>query len=131
MFTNHANKRSQQRAIPKFIEDLLLLYGDHRHQRNNEEIFFFSKSSKHKMNQDLGKPIVKCLSKFFDVVMVKSDKDDVITVYWRGSNKRGSVSFDPAPLHDRRRYEEEIKKQKKIINAENIYFEEKSHGIFK
>jgi hypothetical protein len=127
MFTEHASIRSQQRAIPKFIEDLLDLYGDHQYQRGKRQMFFFSKRSKRKMNQDLGKPIVKCLSKFFDVVMVKSEVNDVVTVYWH----RKPIRTKRGTLRERREFADDIRRQKRVISEESIFNEEMSHENFK
>ena len=91
MFTKHAHKRAQQRAIPPLIEDLLLLYGDHKYEPGNKEIYFFSKKSKKRMARDLGTPIVDCLSKFLNVAMVKASNDDVVTVFKRTKKIKNKI----------------------------------------
>jgi len=91
MYTKHAMKRSQQRGIPALIEDLLLLYGDHKHEPDNKEIYFFSKQSRKKMEKDLGKPVVMQLSKFLDIAMVKASDDSVVTVFKRDRRIRNKI----------------------------------------
>jgi len=78
MYTQHAEKRLQQRGIPPFIIDLLLDYGECQHDKKGVEILYFNTKSKKQLHVYLGPIGKKLLSGYSDIYAVVS-KGQVIT----------------------------------------------------
>ncbi len=70
MYTKHAEVRSQQRAIPKNVIDLLVEYGDCKHDGHGCEIYFFNKYSKKEIEDNLGKNKLSNLDHCLDAYVV-------------------------------------------------------------
>lgn len=80
--TNHANKRMQQRSIPKAVIEWLLDFGT-RERSGSGEIVFFDKKGKKQLYQELGPQIVKSVSRFLDVYAVLGDDGCLVTTGYR------------------------------------------------
>ncbi len=77
--TNHANTRSQQRAIPPMMIDLLLQFGKSESAGNGTEKLFFDKQSRRRIAAYAG-PLATLLNEHLDLYAVVSDDMQVITV---------------------------------------------------
>ena len=80
--TNHANKRMQQRSIPKAVVEWLLDFGA-RERSGASEIVYFDKKSKKELSRELGPQIVKSIARFLDVYAVISDDGYLVTTGYR------------------------------------------------
>ncbi len=77
--THHANTRSQQRAIPPMLVDLLLQFGKTESAGNGAEKLFFDKQSRRRIAAYAGS-LATLLNEHLDVFAVVSDDMQVITV---------------------------------------------------
>ena len=75
MNTRHAKVRSQQRGIPPFIDQILDLYGHERYDGNGGIISYLTKDSIRRMEQDMGREIVRRLDPWLGTYKVKSSCD--------------------------------------------------------
>ena len=81
MFTKHAKKRCQQRAVTLEICDLVQEYGSYRYDNRGGLIFFFSDHALDRIEKELGLAKRKDAEKKSNVYLVQSSTDsDVITV---------------------------------------------------
>jgi hypothetical protein len=81
MFTKHALKRCQQRAIPHTLCDLILNFGDYRYDKHGARIWFVTKKSLERIERELGVEDVKRLEKKKNIFLVEAlDTSAVITV---------------------------------------------------
>lgn len=78
MLTRHAETRMQQRSISRRAVEMLITYGEYRRHRG-AEICYFSKGSRLRMLQDLGKRAFLKLEKILDAYLVVSDDGAIIT----------------------------------------------------
>ncbi len=89
MYTVHAKRRQQQRNIPKYIQELLINYGQYKYTGEKGKIYYFNKVSLRKIIKDLGKNIQKDIDQYLNAYLVRSSDDQVlITVGRRYKNKR-------------------------------------------
>lgn len=76
--TKHAQTRSQQRAIPPMLIDLLLQFGSSERAGAGVSKVFFDKVSRRKVKAYAG-PLARILDDHLDVYAVVSDDLQVIT----------------------------------------------------
>nr|AFN66373.1 hypothetical protein pM02_c6_26 [uncultured bacterium] len=77
--TQHANVRSQQRAIPPILIDLLLKFGSSEPAGNGAEKLFFDKAARRQLKAYAG-PLAGLLSEHLNVYVVVGQDDQVITI---------------------------------------------------
>lgn len=80
--TQHARTRSQQRAIPPILVDLLLRFGTHQPAGSNATKVFFDKRSRKQIHAYAGQ-LAGLLEEHLHVYAVINDDDQVITVAHR------------------------------------------------
>ena len=81
--TFHARTRMRQRSIPTLIVDWLMDYGKREFDKNGAQVLFFSKDSIRKLEREMGYPVVRRLSEFFNAYLVMTPDGAVITVGYR------------------------------------------------
>lgn len=78
--SRHANARSQQRAIPEMMIDLLLQFGSSERAGSGVRKMFFDKPSRRRVKAYAG-PLASFLEQHLDLYAVVSEEDmKVITV---------------------------------------------------
>ena len=77
--TEHAAIRSQQRAIPPIVIDLLHQFGSIERSGRGTFMLFFDKRGRRRVKSYAG-PLSQPLEEHFDAYAVVSDGGDVITV---------------------------------------------------
>ena len=77
--TNHANTRSQQRAIPPMLIDLLLQFGKSEAAGNGVAKMFFDKQARKRVAAYAG-PLARMLDEHLDLYAVVGQNQQVITV---------------------------------------------------
>ena len=82
MFTQHAQARMQQRAIPLSAADVLMDYGEHR-RHAGAEVYFLTKRSRSQVLKTVGKQAFLKLEKALDAYLVVGDDGTVITAAHR------------------------------------------------
>jgi len=81
MFTKHALKRCQQRAIPQHLCDLVLEFGEYRYDKHGARIWFVTKRSLDRAGRELGVQGLKLLERKRNVFIVEAlDTSSVVTV---------------------------------------------------
>ena len=80
--SKHACVRSQQRAIPPMLVDLLLQFGASENAGDGASKIFFDKSSRRRLKAYAG-PLSSVLEQHLDLYAVVSADDTVITVAHR------------------------------------------------
>lgn len=79
MYSKHAERRMQQRAIPSLIVDLLYRYGTEQ-QQSGSTLLYFDKQSKKHVKKALD-DVIKRFDKLSDVYVVEAgDSSTAITV---------------------------------------------------
>jgi hypothetical protein len=81
--TKHAQIRSLQRSIPEAAIDLLLDYGDSQRTGYGAESFFFNKSAKRRLHQELGRDGFRRFERYLGAYAIVGGRNEVITVAWR------------------------------------------------
>lgn len=76
--TKHAQTRSQQRAIPQMLIDLLLEFGSSERSGSGVSKVFFDKASRRKVKAYAG-PLARILDDHLDIYAVVADDLTVIT----------------------------------------------------
>lgn len=85
--TKHARIRAQQRCIPPLVEQLLDQYGEEQYDGHGGIKVYFSRKSKRRMERELGRKPLQCLSRYLNAYKVESSTDGkVITVGWITKN---------------------------------------------
>ena len=79
MLTLHAKARSQQRAIPALIIDLLVQFGAREKAPGGACKAYFDKASRRRVHNYAG-PLAPHLEEHLDAYVVLTQTDDVITV---------------------------------------------------
>ena len=79
LLSRHANERSQQRAIPEMMIDLLLQFGSSESAGSGVCKMFFDKTSRRRIKAYAG-PLASFLGQHLDVYAVVSSDMKVITV---------------------------------------------------
>ena len=77
--TQHAQARTQQRAIPPMLVDLLLQFGTSEPAGNGASKVFFDKEARRHVKTYAG-PLAPFINEYMDVYAVVSSDDAVITV---------------------------------------------------
>lgn len=78
-YSNHAEKRMQQRGIPPLLVDWLYNYGKSLFDNHGAEILFFSKKSSRLLKRDIGSIIYRKIEHLLDCYLIHSN-GVVITV---------------------------------------------------
>jgi hypothetical protein len=76
--SQHANLRSQQRAISPMLVDLLIQFGTSEPAGNGASKVFFDKAARRRVKSYAG-PLAGLLNEYLDVYAVISSEDRVIT----------------------------------------------------
>jgi hypothetical protein len=76
--TEHASTRSQQRAIPALVLDLLLQFGARGHAPGQAQYVYFDKRSRRRVASYAG-CLASTLQEHLDVYAVVGDDEKVIT----------------------------------------------------
>jgi hypothetical protein len=87
MNTLHASLRGQQRGIPPFIDQLLDQYGHEEYDGHGGVIIYFDKRSRRRMEQDMGREPVRCLTGWLNTYKVMSTSGDVAITIGRRHKK--------------------------------------------
>lgn len=77
MYTNHAQARCQQRAIPAAAVDALLSYGE-RKRHHGADVYFLTKRSRLRAQKELGQQY-RSLEKALNSYLVIADDGTLIT----------------------------------------------------
>ncbi|MGC4368001.1 hypothetical protein [Hydrogenophaga sp. R2] len=85
--SQHARQRSQQRAIPELVIDLLLQFGSREKSSGGTSKAFFDKSSRKRIKSYAG-PLASFLEPHLDSYVVLSSDDHVVTVGHRNERIR-------------------------------------------
>ena len=80
--SEHASKRSQQRAIPPLVIDLLMKFGASQSAGNGTSKRFFDKTSRRHLKAYAG-PLARLLNEHLDLYAVVAADSTVITVAHR------------------------------------------------
>jgi hypothetical protein len=75
MNSRHSEIRSQQRCIPRFVDDLLEAYGQETYDGHGGLIRYFDKRSLRQMERDMGREPVRMFSCWHDAYKVVSVSD--------------------------------------------------------
>jgi hypothetical protein len=78
MYTEHAEKRLQQRGISRDVCELLLAYGDEKYDGHGGCIRFFSERSVARLNAECGLSFCKKHIGSFRTYLVQSTRDGAI-----------------------------------------------------
>lgn len=87
MLTKHAHIRSQQRAIPPLMIDLLLQLGATEKAVGGVCKIFFDKASRRRVQAYAG-PLASLLEQHLDIYAVVGNNSEVITVGYRSERIR-------------------------------------------
>jgi hypothetical protein len=82
MYTNHAQARCQQRAIPQEAVDALLAYGNTR-RHDGADVFFLDKRSRARAAEALGPSRYRRIERALDTYLVVSDDGRIVTAAHR------------------------------------------------
>lgn len=80
--TGHAAVRSQQRAIPPMLIDLLMQFGARESAGDGASKMYFDKAARRKIKAYAG-PLARMLNEHLDVYAVVSSENKVITTAHR------------------------------------------------
>lgn len=83
MNSKHANFRAQQRCFPPLMDEMLDRYGCEEHDHHGAVIVSFDKDGWRRMERDLGRHAVACLSRWRHVYKVRSTDGCTVTVGYR------------------------------------------------
>jgi len=78
MYSKHALKRCQQRAIPFDVCDMVLDYGQYRYDGHGGRVWFLTKKSLSRLEQAYGSDVSKKLEKKKNLYLVESTVDSTI-----------------------------------------------------
>lgn len=80
--SKHASTRSQQRAIPPLMIDLLMQFGTRQRAGDGTSRLFFDKASRRQVKAYAGQ-LARVLDEHLDLYAIVADDDKVITVAHR------------------------------------------------
>ncbi len=80
MLSHHAQKRSQQRGIPRTTIDLLLDFGVVEHRDHGLEVLYFDKDGKHAAMLYLKRNGLTQSSQYLNAYVLESSDGTVVTV---------------------------------------------------
>jgi len=83
METRHAERRSQQRAIPPLVDRLLDEFGEKMHDGKGAIQVFFSHRSVRRMEKAFGHQPVTLLNRYLNAYKVETTDGITITKGWR------------------------------------------------
>lgn len=87
--TEHATARLRQRGIPKELLDLLVFYGEERHDGHGARVVAFSKRTRAQLRRDLGAKRYARWETRLNVYAVVSADEALITVGHRSQRWHG------------------------------------------
>ena len=85
--TKHAATRMQQRGVPPVIIDWLQEFGAEEHDKHGGVIRYFDKAAKRRLEQSIGRPVVRRMQDLLDAYLVEAD-GRVVTVGHRHARIR-------------------------------------------
>lgn len=83
MDTQHSRKRAQQRCVQPLMDELLDRFGQEQHDHQGAVVVFFDKDSRRRMERELGRHAVACISQWLNVYKVRGTNGHTITVGYR------------------------------------------------
>lgn len=66
MTHTHTKTRAQQRGIPPLIDQILETYGQEQHDGHGAVILYLTKTSRRRMERDMGRRLVARLSEWLN-----------------------------------------------------------------
>ena len=90
--TKHAEKRMQQRSIPRLIVDWLDGYGSTEKAPGNAAIVFFDRKARKELSRDFGRPAVDQLSRYLNTYMIRK-RSRIITVGYRNKHLNREMKY--------------------------------------
>lgn len=86
--SRHAEIRSQQRAIPLDLVDLLLDFGHERHVGNGATVLSFPRRVRDRLRRDLPRKVYASISSKLDIYAVVGDRGNIMTLGHRYQHLR-------------------------------------------
>lgn len=83
--TRHAQARMQQRSIPWLVVDWLQRFGQRERAAGHAQIVYSDKSSRRRLESEVGPEITARLSTLLDAYLIEADDGCIITAGWRRS----------------------------------------------
>lgn len=90
--TKHAEKRRQQRGIPRMLIDWLIGYGSTEKAPGDAEYVYFGRKDRKELSRDFGKQAVGHLSKYMNTYLIIKDAC-IITVGYRSKHLRREMKY--------------------------------------
>lgn len=87
MISKHCEIRSQQRCIPLFILELLIIYGDERFDGYGGIIRSFSKRSIKNLNKEYGKAFINHNKRWLNTYLVESTSTGTVMTAGRRTKR--------------------------------------------
>ncbi len=85
--TRHADTRLQQRGLPRAVIEWLQLFGAEEHDKHGAVIRYFDKAARRRLEQALGRAVIRRMEDFLDAYLVEHD-GCVVTVGHRTQRLR-------------------------------------------
>ena len=85
--TRHADARLQQRGLPRAVIGWLQQFGAEEHDKHGAVIRYFDKAARRRLEQGLGRAVVRRMEDFLDAYLVEHD-GCVVTVGHRTQRLR-------------------------------------------
>lgn len=79
-FTQHAQARMQQRAIPSRIVEILYAFGRREHDHRGGSVLYFDKPSRRRLARGLPELSQGAIDRYLDAYAVVTEAGEVITV---------------------------------------------------
>lgn len=73
VLSRHATTRLQQRGLPRAVVEWLQLFGAEEHDKHGAVIRYFDKSGRRRLEQALGRAVVRRMGDFLDAYLVEHD----------------------------------------------------------
>lgn len=87
MQTQHAIQRSQQRGIPRLIQQWLLDYGKEAFDGRGAIVRYFTSQSIRNMERDFGREPLRRLSEYLRCYLIESAHDGAVITVGKRHNK--------------------------------------------
>ncbi len=87
MFTDHALRRAQQRAIPPIVVDWLTQFGSLRWSRG-AAVYEFDKECIRRLRRYIGQRLFASVEHFLDAYVVIGGQETIVTVGWRQQRRK-------------------------------------------
>lgn len=83
MDTRHSRVRAQQRCVQPLMDELLDRFGQEQHDHHGAIVVYFNKDSRRRMERELGRHAVACISRWLNVYKVRTTDGRTLTVGYR------------------------------------------------